>query len=102
NAKAAEEALASVQGRLIAWDPIAQKEVWRVERAGQSNGGVLSTAGNLVFQGTGMGDFTAVNAKTGEQLWSSPVQTGVIAAPITYEINGTQYVAIMAGSGGSW
>ena len=102
NAKAAEEALASAEGRLIAWDPIKQKEVWRVERAGPANGGVLSTAGNLVFQGTGTGMFTAVDAKTGEQLWSSPVQTGVIAAPISYEINGTQYVAIMAGSGGSW
>ncbi len=100
--KAAEEALASVQGRLIAWDPIAQKEVWRVERAGPANGGALSTAGGLVFQGTGMGDLTALDAATGASLWSSNVQTGIMAAPITYEINGTQYVAIMAGTGGSW
>ena len=100
--KAAEEALASVQGRLIAWDPVAQKEVWRVERAGPANGGALSTAGGIVFQGTGTGDFTALDAATGASLWSSNVQTGVMAAPITYEIAGTQYVAIMAGSGGSW
>ena len=100
--KAAEEALASVQGRLIAWDPVAQKEVWRVERAGPANGGALSTAGGIVFQGTGLGDFTALDAATGASLWSSNVQTGVMAAPITYEVAGTQYVAIMAGSGGSW
>jgi alcohol dehydrogenase (cytochrome c)/quinohemoprotein ethanol dehydrogenase len=102
NAKAAEEVMASTQGRLIAWNPVTQKEVWRVERAGQSNGGALSTAGGLVFQGTGTGEFTALDAATGSPLWSSPTQTGVIAAPISYEINGKQYVAIMVGTGGSW
>jgi len=100
--KAAEEALASVQGRLIAWDPVAQKEVWRVERAGPANGGALSTGGGLVFQGTGLGDFFALDEKTGATLWSSNVQTGIMAAPITYEVGGKQYVAIMAGTGGSW
>jgi len=100
--QAAAEALASAQGRLIAWDPVAQKEVWRVERAGPANGGALSTAGGIVFQGTGSGEFTAVDAKTGAALWSSPTQTGVLAAPISYEIDGKQYVAIMVGSGGSW
>ncbi|HEX5000663.1 MAG TPA: PQQ-dependent dehydrogenase, methanol/ethanol family [Terriglobia bacterium] len=102
NAKAAEEAYASVGGRLIAWDPIAQKEVWGLDRMGQANGGALSTAGNLVFQGTGMGEFMALNAQSGEQLWSTSVQTGVLAAPISYEVGGKQYVAIMVGSGGSW
>jgi quinohemoprotein ethanol dehydrogenase len=102
SAKAAEDALASARGRLIAWDPVAQKEVWRVERAGPANGGALSTAGGVVFQGTGMGEFTALDAATGASLWSSQVQTGILAAPMTYEIAGMQYVAIMAGSGGSW
>jgi quinohemoprotein ethanol dehydrogenase len=102
NAKAAADDLASARGRLIAWDPVAQKEVWSVERAGPANGGALSTAGGLVFQGTGMGEFTALDAATGAGLWSSPVQTGVMAAPISYEVNGKQYVAIMVGSGGSW
>jgi alcohol dehydrogenase (cytochrome c)/quinohemoprotein ethanol dehydrogenase len=102
NAKAAEDALASAQGRLIAWDPVAQKEVWRVERAGPANGGALSTAGGLVFQGTGMGEFTAIDAATGATLWSSQAHTGILAAPISYQVNGKQYVAIMAGSGGSW
>ncbi len=89
-------------GRLIAWDPVAQREVWRVERAGQANGGALSTAGGLVFQGTGSGEFTAIDARTGEQLWSFPAQTGIIAAPISYAIDGEQYVAITVGTGGSW
>ena len=102
NAQAAQDALASAQGRLIAWDPVAQKEVWRVERAGPANGGALSTAGGLVFQGTGMGAFTALDAATGAQLWSTDVQTGVMAAPVSYEIGDKQYVAIMVGSGGSW
>ncbi len=102
NAAEAAKAVDSAKGRLIAWDPVAQKEVWRVERAGPSNGGALSTAGGLVFQGTGSGEFTALDAKTGASLWSSQTQTGVIAAPISYEIDGKQYVAVMAGSGGSW
>jgi alcohol dehydrogenase (cytochrome c)/quinohemoprotein ethanol dehydrogenase len=102
NAKAAEEAVASAQGRLIAWNPVTQKEVWRVERAGPANGGALATAGGLVFQGTGTGEFTAVDAATGQALWSSPTHTGVMAAPVSYEVNGKQYVAVMVGTGGSW
>jgi alcohol dehydrogenase (cytochrome c)/quinohemoprotein ethanol dehydrogenase len=102
DAKAAEANLATAQGRLIAWNPVTQTEAWRLERAGPANGGALSTAGGLVFQGTGSGEFTAVDAKTGKQLWSSPTQTGVLAAPVSYEIAGKQYVAIMVGSGGSW
>jgi quinohemoprotein ethanol dehydrogenase len=89
-------------GRLIAWDPVNQREVWRVERAGQANGGALSTAGGLVFQGTGSGQFTALDATNGHELWSSEAQTGIIAAPMTYEIDGVQYVAIMVGTGSSW
>jgi PQQ-dependent dehydrogenase (methanol/ethanol family) len=89
-------------GRLIAWDPVNQKEVWRVERAGQANGGALSTGGGLVFQGTGSGTFTALDAANGKELWSTGTQTGVVAAPSTYEIDGEQYVAIMVGTGSSW
>ncbi|MEO6187064.1 MAG: PQQ-dependent dehydrogenase, methanol/ethanol family [Steroidobacteraceae bacterium] len=97
-----KKVLDETYGRLIAWDPVNQKEVWRVERGGQANGGALATAGGLVFQGTGSGQFTALDAKNGKELWSAPTQTGIIAAPITYSIDGIQYVAIMAGSGGSW
>jgi alcohol dehydrogenase (cytochrome c)/quinohemoprotein ethanol dehydrogenase len=97
-----KEVMDKTFGRLIAWDPVKQKEVWRVERAGQANGGALSTAGGLVFEGTGSGQFTALDAKSGQQLWSTETQTGVIAAPITYEIGGVQYVAQVVGTGSSW
>ena len=97
-----QEVLAQTYGRLIAWDPVNQREVWRKERAGPTNGGALSTAGGLVFQGTGSGQFTALRADTGEELWTTHTRTGVMAAPITYEMDGTQYVAIMVGTGGSW
>jgi quinohemoprotein ethanol dehydrogenase len=101
-AAATQATLASVGGRLIAWDPVMQREVWRVEREGAANGGVLSTAGGLVFQGTGTGEFMALDARAGTQRWSAQTQTGVIAAPISYTVDGVQYVAITVGTGGSW
>lgn len=87
-------------GRLLAWDPVEQKEAWRYEHAAPWNGGTLSTAGDLVFQGTADARLMAFNAKSGEVLWQSPMGTGVIAAPITYEIDGEQYLTIAAGWGG--
>jgi quinohemoprotein ethanol dehydrogenase len=87
-------------GRLIAWDPVAQKEAWRVEQVSPWNGGTLTTAGNLVFQGTADGRFIAYNAKSGEKLWETAVGTGVVAAPSTYEVDGQQYVSIAVGWGG--
>jgi alcohol dehydrogenase (cytochrome c)/quinohemoprotein ethanol dehydrogenase len=90
-----------VKGDLIAWDPVAQKEVWRVRHAGPGNGGVLATAGNLVFQGTADGQFMAYQANDGAPVWRSPTYTGVVAAPISYEIDGEQYIAVMAGWGGA-
>ena len=91
-----------LKGHLAAWDPVARKEVWRVELGHPWNGGVVSTAGNLVFQGNGMGGFVAYRADTGERLWSAETQAGVLAAPITYEVDGEQYVAIEAGWGGAF
>lgn len=73
-----------LKGHLAAWDPIARKKVWRVELGRPCNGGVLSTAGGLVFQGNGMGNFVAYRADTGERLWSAETQAGVLAAPISY------------------
>ncbi len=87
-------------GKLLAWNPVTQKQAWEVEHLAPSNGGVLTTAGNLVFQGTADGRFVAYNAQNGEKIWESPTGTGVIAAPITYELNGNQYVSIAAGWGG--
>jgi quinohemoprotein ethanol dehydrogenase len=92
--------LDSVKGHLLAWDPIQQKEVWRVDRPGPWNGGVLSTAGNLVFEGTAAGNFEAYRADTGEKLWSFAAQTGVMAGPVSYTVKGEQYVAVLAGWGG--
>ncbi len=92
--------LDTVKGKLVAWDPVHQKQVWDVERRGPWNGGVLSTAGNLVFEGTAAGTFEAYRATTGEKLWSSTAHTGVMAGPVTYTVNGEQYVAVLAGWGG--
>jgi len=92
--------LDSVKGRLVAWDPVQQKEVWGIERPGPWNGGTLATAGNLVFEGTAAGKFEAYRADTGEKVWSFDAQTGVIAGPMTYSVKGEQYVAVLAGWGG--
>ncbi len=94
--------LKEVKGYLAAWDPVTQREVWRAQHSGSWNGGVLSTAGNLVFQGLADGRFTAYNARTGQPLWESTTYTGTIAPPISYEIDGEQYVAVMAGWGGAF
>jgi quinohemoprotein ethanol dehydrogenase len=92
--------LESIRGHLVAWDPVNQKEVWRAERPGPWNGGALSTAGNLVFEGTGYGQFEAFRATSGEKLWSAATESGVIAGPISYSVNGEQYVAVLVGWGG--
>ncbi|MBP2697525.1 PQQ-dependent dehydrogenase, methanol/ethanol family [Pseudomonas aeruginosa] len=90
----------AVSGALLAWDPVKQKEAWRVPYSYYWNGGTLSTAGNLVFQGTADGKFIAYSADKGKQLWSFEAQTGIVAAPISYRFEGEQYVAVMAGWGG--
>ena len=87
-------------GRLIAWDPVKQKETWRQEHVSPWNGGTLTTAGNLVFQGTADGRFIAYNATSGEKLWESPTGTGVVAAASTYLVDGEQYVSVAVGWGG--
>lgn len=89
-------------GHLLAWDPVNQKERWRVAYTSIWNGGTLATAGNLVFQGTADGRFVAYSADKGEKLWEVAVGTGVIASPVTYEIDGVQYVSVMAGWGGAY
>jgi quinohemoprotein ethanol dehydrogenase len=92
--------LDTVKGKLVAWDPLKQAAAWTIDRPGPWNGGVLSTAGNLVFEGTAAGNFEAYRADTGGKLWSFAAQTGVMAGPVTYSINGVQYVAVLAGWGG--
>jgi alcohol dehydrogenase (cytochrome c)/quinohemoprotein ethanol dehydrogenase len=102
NPAARAGALAATTGALIAWDPVAQKAAWTVPQLSPWNGGTLATAGNLVFQGDARGDFSAYSADKGRKLWSFPVQTGVIAAPMSYALDDEQYVAVLAGWGGVW
>ncbi|MCF7982315.1 MAG: PQQ-dependent dehydrogenase, methanol/ethanol family [Pseudomonadales bacterium] len=91
---------ASLKGRLLAWDPVRQEPKWQVEHANIWNGGVVSTATNLVFQGNGEGFLNAYSADQGKKLWSFFAQTGIMAAPISYAVDGEQYIAVMAGWGG--
>ncbi len=87
------------EGYLQAWDPVRQKEVWRVSFGNGRGGGTLSTAGGLVFEGNSQDNaFAAYRADNGQQLWSLGAQTGIVAGPITYEVGGVQYVAVVAGS----
>jgi quinohemoprotein ethanol dehydrogenase len=88
------------QERLIAWDPVKQQEVWRVPLPGFWNGGVVTTASELVFEGTADGKFMALDAENGKILWEVNIGSGIIGTPITYEVDGTQYVSIAAGWGG--
>jgi PQQ-dependent dehydrogenase (methanol/ethanol family) len=88
-------------GQLLAWDPVKQEVRWKPP-AGRPNGsGTLTTAGNLVFQAGQDQLFNAYDASTGERLWSADPQT-VVASPITYRIDGEQYIAIAVGFGGGF
>jgi quinohemoprotein ethanol dehydrogenase len=89
------------RGYLKAWDPVARKTRWEIEHPAFWNGGLLTTAGNLLFQGTGDGRFVAYSADTGRTLWSVPTMIGIIAPPMTYAVDGEQYVAVLAGYGGA-
>ena len=88
------------KGFLKAWDPVTSTIKWQVEYPAALNGGVLTTAGNLVFQGTADGYLYAYKADTGEKVWEKEIQTGIVAPPVTYTVDGTQYVAVLAGWGG--
>ncbi|MEE2636237.1 MAG: PQQ-dependent dehydrogenase, methanol/ethanol family [Acidobacteriota bacterium] len=88
------------KGFLKAWNPVTQTEAWTIEHPAAYNGGLLSTAGNLVFQGTADGRLAAYTADSGEKLWELPINIGIVAPPITYSIDGQQYLAVLAGWGG--
>jgi quinohemoprotein ethanol dehydrogenase len=88
---------ATPQERLIAWDPVKQQEVWRVPLKGIWNGGVVTTAAGLVFEGTADGKFMALDAANGKILWEKNIGSGIIGSPITYEVDGKQYVSIAVG-----
>jgi quinohemoprotein ethanol dehydrogenase len=88
-----------VESRLKAWDPVQQKVVWQSAAMPFISGGSL-VSGDLVFQGASDGYFRAFNAKTGEVLKELFVGTSIMAAPISYKVDGIQYIAVMAGGGG--
>ncbi|HAQ75090.1 MAG TPA: PQQ-dependent dehydrogenase, methanol/ethanol family, partial [Hyphomonas sp.] len=92
----------TLKGRLIAWDPIAREARWSVEHGNAWNGGVLSTAGGLVFQGKLNGDFVAYDAETGDRLWNHELKSGGASGPGTYMIDGEQYVTITTGWGSAF
>jgi alcohol dehydrogenase (cytochrome c)/quinohemoprotein ethanol dehydrogenase len=96
----AAAAKSTASGFLLAWDPINQREAWRVSYGRGGNGGTLATAGNLVFQGSADGYFNAYAADTGEKKWSQAAQNGVMSGPMTYELDNEQYVVALAGIGG--
>ena len=89
------------KGMLVAWDPVEQKARWTIDMPWPWNGGTLATAGNLVFQGDPYGIFRARAADTGRELWSFDAQRGIMAGPVTFRAGGEQYVAVLAGYGGS-
>ncbi len=100
----------TIRGFLRAWDPIKQQTAWEVETSGQwqghlfatwNGGGAMTTAGGLVFQGRSTGELVVLDATSGSELHRIDVGTSMMAAPMSYSINGEQYIAIMAGLGGA-
>lgn len=87
-------------GFLKAFDPLTGKTEWIINHPNHWNGGVLATKAGIIFQGNGMGTFDSYDSETGQLLWSKNIQTSIIAPPITFEVDGEQYVTIMAGTGG--
>ena len=88
-------------GFIIAWDPVAKKSVWQTDNPSFWSAGLLSTASDLLFVGGADGKFKAYNAKSGDILWSVDSPTGIMAPPISYELDGEQYIAVAAGWGGA-
>ena len=90
-----------ITGELIAFDPLTGETRWSVKHKQFWNGGPLTTAGGLVFQGNASGFLEAYNAKNGKLVWSKNVYTGIMAPPVTYMIDEEQYISILAGDGGA-
>lgn len=89
------------KGALVAWDPVRQRQAWRVQHQTLWNGGTLATSGGLVFQGAADGWLSAYDARSGRRLWRFQAGQGIIAAPVSYSVAGRQYVSVLAGYGSS-
>ncbi|MBB4199115.1 PQQ-dependent dehydrogenase, methanol/ethanol family [Rhodoblastus sphagnicola] len=88
-------------GALKAFDPVSMKIVWQVNNKAPLWGGVMTTAGGLVFYGTPEGYLKALDAKTGKELWKFNVGTGIVAPPVAWEQDGEEYIGVAAGWGGA-
>ena len=95
------ENIPPITGELIAFDPLTGETKWSVRHKQFWNGGPLTTAGGLVFQGNGSGFIEAYDTKDGKLVWSKNVYIGIMAPPVTYMIDGEQYISILAGDGGA-
>ncbi|MFV8818603.1 PQQ-dependent dehydrogenase, methanol/ethanol family [Haliea sp. E17] len=84
---------------LRAWDPVKQQEAFTIDLPGDWPGGVLATAGDLIFQGRMDGYLKAYNASTGEEVWSWKTASPVVAAPIAYSVDGREYITVLTGNG---
>lgn len=90
------------RGMLIAWNPILRKKVWTVDQNADWNGGLLATTTDLLFQGTAQGDFICYDAANGKILWQMNLGGGILAPPISYLIDGKQYISVAVGWGGGY
>jgi quinohemoprotein ethanol dehydrogenase len=90
------------KGKLVAFDPIAQTPRWTVTVPLSVNGGVLATASNLVFYGDATGEFAAYTAEAGKKVWSVKTGSAIQSVPVTYVVNGEQYVVMPVGLGGGF
>jgi alcohol dehydrogenase (cytochrome c)/quinohemoprotein ethanol dehydrogenase len=97
--QAKSKAPREAQSQLVAWDPVSQRQAWRSPILGKIGAGTLSTGGGLVFQGTTPGQLVAYDATSGKPLWTFEAQTGVVAAPSSFELDGVQYIAEEVGYG---
>jgi len=95
------ESMPAPSGELLAWNPVEQRAAWHAGYPVVEGGGVLTTAGNLVVQGRADGVLAAYRATDGKQLWEFDAGTGIMAPPVTYQVNGVQYISVMAGWGGA-
>ena len=95
------ESIPPITGELIAFDPITGETKWSIQHDQFWNGGPLTTAGNIVFQGNASGFFEAYDSRNGKLIWSKNAYIGIMAPPITFMIDGEQYISILAGDGGA-
>ncbi len=87
------------EGKLLAWNPVSESARWVVEQPIATNSGVLSTAGNLVFQGEGTGEFAAYAADSGRKVWSIQTGSAIHSVPVSFAVKGEQYILVPVGWG---